>query len=76
MVPERRRAIRMPSMRPEVTIERETPFLLGGASSPTRGSISCGVTVVAPTMKERAEKTGREVVMQRPILVRWCQRTI
>lgn len=36
--PERTRAIRMPSRRPETTIERAVARRWGGARSPTRGS--------------------------------------
>lgn len=49
-IPERRRARRMPSMRPVVTIERAKARRLGGARSPTRGIMSWGVTVVTAVM--------------------------
>jgi hypothetical protein len=65
MVPERVRAMRTPSMRPETTIDRAVARLFGGARSPTRGSMSWGVTVVMETRKDIAVKTGREVVKQR-----------
>jgi hypothetical protein len=35
--------------------------------SPTRGSISCGVTVVTEVMKDMAQKTAKFLVTQRPI---------
>lgn len=67
-MPERRRAIRSPRSRPEVTIEREAARLFGGARSPTKGSMSCGVTVVTAEMNEMAVKTAKLSVMQTPIL--------
>ena len=36
--------------------------------SPTRGSMSCGVTVVTEVRKEMVRKAGKDLVMQRPIL--------
>ena len=49
-------------------MEREIARLEGGASSPTRGSMICGVTVVMAVMKEMARKTLKLEVTQRPIL--------
>ena len=40
----------------------------GGARSPTRGSMSWGVTVVMAVMKEMAVKVLRSEVRQRPSL--------
>lgn len=68
IVPERTRAFNTPSIRPETTIERAAARRLGGARSPTRGSINWGVTVVTAVMNEIAVKTPRLVVMQRPSL--------
>lgn len=65
-IPERTRAISMPKRRPETTMERDMARLAGGARSPTRGSMSCGVTVETAVMKESATKTGNDLVMQRP----------
>lgn len=67
-IPDRRRAIRIPSIRPETTMERAAARRWGGARSPTRGSISWGVTVMMPVMKLMAEKTAMEEVTQSPIL--------
>jgi len=67
-MPERTRAIRIPSERPETTIERAAARLCGGAKSPTRGSINCGVTVVTEQIKEIAVNVARLFVMQSPIL--------
>ena len=49
-------------------MEREMARLEGGASSPTRGSMICGVTVVIAVMKEMARKTLKSFVTQSPIL--------
>lgn len=49
-------------------MERAVARRPGGARSPTRGSISWGVTVVRAVMKESAAKTAKELVMQSPIL--------
>lgn len=66
--PERSRAINMPNKRPDVTMERDAALLLGGARSPTKGSMSCGVTVVIAVMKEMAVKAPKSFVTQTPIL--------
>jgi hypothetical protein len=58
----------MPSKRPDVTIERDAALLLGGARSPTKGSMSCGVTVVIAVIKEMAVKAPKSFVTQTPIL--------
>ena len=68
--PERSLAISMPSNRPDVTMDRDAALLLGGARSPTSGSISCGVTVVIAVMKEMAVKAPKSFVTQTPILYR------
>jgi len=68
-IPESRRAISMPRRRPETTIERAAARRLGGARSPTRGSMSCGVTVVTAVRNDMTVKTVRFFVTQRPILV-------
>lgn len=39
-------------------------FLLAGASSPARGSMSCGVTVVIPQRNDMAQKTRKFTVRQ------------
>ena len=49
-------------------MERAVARRWGGAMSPTRGSMSCGVTVVTLVMKEMARKVGKECVMQSAIL--------
>jgi len=68
MVPDRTRATRTPSMRPETTMERDAARRWGGARSPTRGSMSCGVTVVTAVMKDIAVKVLRSWVTHRPSL--------
>lgn len=65
-IPERRRAMSMPRRRPETTMERAVARRWGGARSPTRGSMSWGVTVETAVMKEMARKTEKEFVIQRP----------
>ena len=60
----------MPNKRPDVTIDRDAALLLGGARSPTRGSISCGVTVVIAVINEMAVKAAKSFVTQTPILMR------
>jgi hypothetical protein len=55
-------------MRPDTTIESAAARRLGGARSPTRGSMSWGVTVVMAQMKDIAVKAARLLVTQRPIL--------
>lgn len=60
----------MPSSRPDVTIERDAARLLGGARSPTSGSMSWGVTVVIAVMKEIAVKAAKDLVTHTPILVK------
>ena len=70
-IPERTRAMSMPRRTPETTMEREVARRWGGARSPTRGSISWGVTVVMEVRRERRQKRGKEVVRQRPILGIW-----
>ena len=66
--PERTLAISIPRSKPETTIERAVARRAGGARSPTSGSINWGVTVVTAVINERAEKTAKELVRQRPIL--------
>lgn len=68
IVPERTRAISIPRRRPDTTMLREVARWAGGARSPTRGSMSCGVTVETEVMKLRMQKTVKFLVMQRPIL--------
>lgn len=58
--------MRIPPRRPETTIESAVARLAGGARSPTRGSMICGVTVVMAVIKDKARNTGKEVVIQRP----------
>jgi hypothetical protein len=65
--PESNLAINRPSMSPDVTIARRDAFRCAGAKSPTRGTISCGVTVVAPHTKDKARKTVKSFVTQSPI---------
>jgi len=65
-IPERRRATSIPRRRPDTTMERAVARRWIGARSPTSGSISWGVTVVTPVMNERARKTGKDFVTQRP----------
>lgn len=64
-IPESRRAMSIPRRRPETTIERAVALRCGGASSPTKGSMSWGVTVVSAVMKEKAVKTEKDLVIQR-----------
>ena len=68
IVPDRTRAMRMPSIKPDTTMDSAAARRWGGARSPTSGSMSCGVTVVMATMKDIAVKTARLLVMQRPSL--------
>jgi hypothetical protein len=68
ITPDRSLAINMPNKRPEVTMDKDAALLLGGARSPTRGSMSCGVTVVIAVMKEMAVKAPRSLVTHTPIL--------
>jgi hypothetical protein len=65
--PESNLAINRPSISPDVTIARREAFRCAGAKSPTRGTISCGVTVVAPHTKDKARKTVKSFVTQSPI---------
>lgn len=65
-MPDRTRATRIPRRRPDTTIEMAVARLADGARSPTRGSMSCGVTVVTAVMKERATKTENDPVRHRP----------
>ncbi|KAF9766859.1 hypothetical protein IL306_000664 [Fusarium sp. DS 682] len=65
--PESNLAINKPSISPDVTIARREAFRCAGAKSPTRGTISCGVTVVAPQTKDKARKTVKSFVTQSPI---------
>lgn len=66
--PESTLAIRIPSRRPDTTIERAVARRAEGARSPTRGSINWGVTVVRAVMNESAEKTAKELVIHSPTL--------
>jgi hypothetical protein len=66
--PERTRAINIPSIKPDVTMESAAARLFGGARSPTRGSISWGVTVDTATRKETVEKTASDFVVHSTIL--------
>lgn len=68
--PDRSRAISIPNRRPDVTMDKAAALLLGGARSPTSGSISCGVTVVTAVTKEIAVKAAKSFVTQTPILDR------
>jgi len=65
-MPDRTRATRIPRRRPDTTIDMAVARLAGGARSPTRGSMSCGVTVVTAAIKERATKTENDPVRHRP----------
>lgn len=67
-MPLRIRASRTPSALPDVTIDRAMARLCGGARSPTKGSIICGVTVVMAVKKEMTENAAKLLVVQRPIL--------
>lgn len=49
-------------------MERAAARRWGGARSPTKGSMSWGVTVVMETRKERAVKTLRSEVRHSPSL--------
>jgi hypothetical protein len=66
-IPLRMRARRTPRRFPLVTIERAIARLCGGARSPTKGNIICGVTVVMAVMKEMAWKIRKSVVTHSPI---------
>ncbi len=56
----------IPRRRPDTTIERLVARLWAGARSPTRGSISCGVTVETAVMKDIARKTENDFVRHKP----------
>jgi len=56
----------IPRSSPETTIESAIARLWRGARSPTRGSISWGVTVDTAVMKDKARKTENDFVTQRP----------
>ena len=64
-IPDRRRAISIPANSPDTTIDRAWARLCGGAMSPTRGSSSCGVTVVMDATNDSAAKVSKLVVIQR-----------
>jgi hypothetical protein len=64
-VPERTLAIRIPSIKPETTIDSAVARRLAGARSPTSGNISCGVTVDTATKNDTAEKTAKDFVTHR-----------
>lgn len=55
----------MPIAIPDTTMARELALRAGGARSPTRGSMSCGVTVVTPQRKDTTWKATNDVVRQR-----------
>jgi hypothetical protein len=57
-----------PYVRPDTTTESAAARRCGGARSPTKGIMSCGVTVVTETMNDMPVKTPRSFVMQRPSL--------
>lgn len=65
-IPDKRRAISMPRRRPDTTTEIAVARRCAGARSPTRGSISWGVTVVIAVMKESARKTEKDFVTHKP----------
>ncbi len=56
----------IPNRRPDTTIERAVARRWVGARSPTRGSISCGVTVETAVMKDIARKTENDFVRHKP----------
>ena len=56
----------IPRSSPETTIESAVARLWAGARSPTRGSISWGVTVDTAVMKERARNTEKDFVTHSP----------
>lgn len=60
--------MRIPSIKPETTIESEDARRSGGAKSPTSGNMICGVTVVMAVMEEMPVKVAKEFVTQSPIL--------
>lgn len=64
--PESSRAIKIPRSKPDTTMDRAVARRWAGAKSPTRGSISWGVTVVTAVMKERARKTPNDLVTHKP----------
>ena len=68
-MPDKRRAINIPSRLPAVTIDRADARLCGGARSPTSGSMSCGVTVVIAVIKDIAQNTSKLLVRHKPILL-------
>ena len=65
-IPDKSRAISRPRRRPDTTIDSDVALRRAGARSPTRGSMSCGVTVVKATMKDSARKTEKDFVRHRP----------
>lgn len=56
----------IPRSNPETTIESAVARLWRGARSPTRGSISCGVTVDIAVMKDSTRKTEKDFVRHNP----------
>lgn len=66
--PDSSRAMSIPNNMPDTTIESDVDRRCGGAMSPTRGNISCGVTVVTLVTKDMAPKAANDLVTQRPIL--------
>lgn len=56
----------IPSSRPETTIERAVARRWSGARSPTRGSMSCGVTVETAVRNDITRKTENDFVTHKP----------
>jgi len=60
--------MRIPSKRPDHTIEMAVARLCGGAKSAAKGSMTCGVTAAIPERNERASKALMDDVAARPIV--------
>ena len=65
--PESTRATNIPNSSPDTMMESEAPRRWAGAKSPTRGIISCGVTVVAPQINETTRKARKDFVTHKTI---------
>jgi len=66
MMPESRRATRIPKIMPDMTMEIMVARCRGGAYWTAMGNMSCGVTVSIPTTKDSPRKTEKDVVRVKP----------
>jgi hypothetical protein len=68
MTPARTRAMRIPSSKPEKTIDIADARLDGGARSAARGIRICGAKLVVPMKKQSVLKTTSDRVTARPMV--------